>query len=235
MTSGRKPAGAPADWQERKPAGAPAESQDEDQVEGQEAPRPGISAAETGGDGAVPSEGEGEGPTEENESAEAVEEDLAALLDDVKRERDEYLELAQRARADFENYRKRAAQQASDAERKAKASLARDLIPAIDNLERALEAAGDSAAPGREAEAAVGLAALAVGVRLVHRELGEALKRAGVESFDPTGEKFDPTSSEALSTQPRDGADPGTVIELLTRGYRIGDQVIRPARVVVAE
>jgi molecular chaperone GrpE len=216
MTSGRKPAGAPADWQERKPAGAPAESKDEDQVEE-------AAASDSGGDGEFRTDNLQKSPKEgETPEAEAVEEDLAALLDDVKRERDEYLELAQRARADFDNYRKRAAQQASDAERKAKASLARDLIPAIDNLERALESAPDDDP-------------LAEGVRLVHGELGEALKRAGVESFDPTGERFDPTSSEALSTQPRDGADPGTVVELLTRGYRIGEQVIRPARVVVAE
>jgi len=157
----------------------------------------------------------------DNASAEAVEGDLAALLDDVKRERDEYLELAQRAKADFENFRKRAAQQAAAAESKAKASLARDLIPAIDNLERAMEAA-----PADDP--------LTDGVRLVHRELTEALARAGVESFDPTGEKFDPNSSEALSTQPGNGADPGTVLEVLTRGYRLDGQVLRPARVVVA-
>jgi len=155
-------------------------------------------------------------------SAEAVDADLDALLEDVKRERDEYLELAKRARADFENFRKRASQQASDAERKAKSSLARDLIPAIDNLERALETA-----PADDP--------LSDGVRLVHRELSEALARAGVESFDPTGEPFDPNSSEALSTQPGNGAASGTVIETLTRGYRLADQLIRPARVVVAE
>jgi molecular chaperone GrpE len=158
----------------------------------------------------------------ENDSAAAVDADLAALLDDVKRERDEYLELAKRARADFENYRKRAAQQASDAERKAKASLARDLIPAIDNLERALESAPDDDP-------------LSDGVRLVHRELSDALGRAGVEAFDPTAEKFDPNSCEALSAQPGDGAEPGTVIETLTRGYRLDGQVIRPARVIVAQ
>jgi molecular chaperone GrpE len=69
---------------------------------------------------------------------------------------------------------------------------------------------------------------------LVLRELTEALARAGVESFDPAGEKFDPNSSEALSTQPGDGAEPGTVLEVLTRGYRLDGQVLRPARVVVA-
>jgi len=169
----------------------------------------------------VPDSGTNAARDAENDSAEAVDADLAALLDDVKRERDEYLELAQRAKADFENYRKRAAQQAADAERKAKASFARDVIPAIDNLERAMEAA-----PADDP--------LADGVRLVHRELTDALTRAGVAPFDPTGEKFDPNSSEALSTQPGNGADPGTVLEVLTLGYRLDGQVLRPARVVVA-
>jgi molecular chaperone GrpE len=181
-----------------------------------------VEQPETGAVGAKPTHAVDNAPTTpEDDSAEAVETDFDALVDDVKRERDEYLELAQRAKADFENFRKRAAQQAADAERKAKASLARDLIPAVDNLERALEAA-----PADDP--------LADGVRLVHRELTEALTRAGVESFDPTGEKFDPNSSEALSTQPGNGADPGTVLEVLTRGYRLDGQVLRPARVVVA-
>jgi molecular chaperone GrpE len=181
-----------------------------------------VEQPETGADGAFLSDSERKATHEtDNASAEAVDADLAALLADVQRERDEYLELAQRAKADFENFRKRAAQQAADAERKAKASLARDLIPAADNLERALEAA-----PADDP--------LSDGVRLVLRELTEALARAGVESFDPTGEKFDPNSSEALSTQPGDGADPGTVLEVLTRGYRLDGQVLRPARVVVA-
>jgi molecular chaperone GrpE len=161
-------------------------------------------------------------PKAENDSAEAVDADLASLVEDVKRERDEYLELAQRAKADFENYRKRATQQASAGERKATTALARDVIPAVDNLERALESA-----PADDP--------LADGVRLVLRELTDALARAGVESFDPTGEKFDPLSSEALSTQPGNGAEPGTVLEVPARGYRLGEQVIRPARVVVAE
>jgi molecular chaperone GrpE len=192
----------------------------ENQVEGGRPDR------KTGGDGAFVREERTKAPDPaadaENDSAEAVDADLAALLDDVRRERDEYLDLAKRARADFENYRRRATQQASDAERKAKASLAGDVIPAIDNLERALESAPDDDP-------------LSDGVRLVHRELSEALRRAGVETFDPTGERFDPNSSEALSAQPGDGAEPGTVIEVLTRGYRLADHVIRPARVVVAQ
>src|SRR5262245_32410344 len=106
-----------------------------------------------------------------------LEQDLDALLSDVKRERDEYLELAQRAKADFENYRKRAAREASDAERRGRASLARELVAPIDNLERALLAAGidphvsrsaDGEAPSEEVSAQE---ALARGLALVYGEL----------------------------------------------------------------
>jgi molecular chaperone GrpE len=171
----------------------------------------------------------------------AVEEDLDALLSDVKRERDEYLALAQRAKADFENYRKRAAREASDAERRGRASAARELIGPIDNLERALLAAGidpnatrtvDGEAPSEEVSATE---ALARGLALVYVELQAALARTGIESYDPSGERFDPASSEAISTRSEDGAQAGTVVETLERGYRLGDQVLRPARVVVAE
>src|SRR5438093_13561782 len=85
----------------------------------------------------------------ESESAAAVDADLDALLADVRRERDEYLEIAQRARADFENYRKRAEREAQEAERRGKAALAKGLVPALDNLERALSSAGLDQAPDR--------------------------------------------------------------------------------------
>jgi molecular chaperone GrpE len=183
-----------------------------------------------------------------------VEEDLDALLADVKRERDEYLQLAQRARADFENYRKRAVRETQDAERRGKASVARELLPALDNLERALKSTGLDPATGRpvdpeptpeeeDAEAydspseeVSAQEALARGVALVYGELRSALERTGVETYDPTGEPFDPATSEALATRPAgDGTEPGRVIETLERGYRLNGQVLRPARVVVSE
>jgi molecular chaperone GrpE len=186
-------------------------------------------------------------PVEQQEQAtpeqeeQAVEQDLDALLSDVKRERDEYLALAQRAKADFENYRKRAVREASEAERRGRASAARELIGPIDNLERALLAAGidpnatrtaDGETPSEEVSAQE---ALARGLALVYGELQAALQRTGITSYDPSGERFDPSSSEAISTRAEDGAKAGTVVETLERGYRLGDQVLRPARVVVAE
>jgi molecular chaperone GrpE len=162
----------------------------------------------------------------------------------VRRERDEYLELAQRARADFENYRKRAAREVQEAERRGKAAVARELLPALDNLERALRAAGVDPDAGASADPQEGPAseevsaqeALARGVALVHRELRAALERAGMETYDPTGEPFDPTEHEALSVRAGvDGVDAGVVVETLEKGYRLDGQVLRAARVVVSE
>jgi molecular chaperone GrpE len=174
-----------------------------------------------------------------DESAEAVDADLDALLEDTKRERDEYLELAQRARADFENFRKRAAREASDAERRGRSELAKSLIPSVDNLERALLSAGiDPAAPesaDSPTEEVSARQALARGVALVYRELSDALTRAGVEAYDPAGERFDPSIHEAVSTTPSDAAESGTVLETVAKGYRLDGQVLRAARVVVSE
>ena len=102
-------------------------------------------------------------------------------------------------------------------------SLAKELLPALDNLDRAIRAAADEDP-------------LLEGVRLVCSELSAALARVGIESFSPAGESFDPAVHEAMATvpQPPDGAPSGTVVEVYQPGYRLGDSVIRPARVVVA-
>lgn len=151
-------------------------------------------------------------------------------LADALRERAEYLELAQRARADFDNYRRRVAGQTTEAERRGRATLARGLLPAVDNLGRALAAAGVDPASPESAEEG-----LARGVALVLGELRSGLERAGVIAFDPAGERFDPTLHEAISTAPApDGGASGTVLETLELGYRVDEQVIRPARVVVS-
>lgn len=164
--------------------------------------------------------------------ADRVEGDFEALLADVTRERDEYLDLARRAKADFENYRKRAAREAAEAEQRGKAGLARAVLPSLDNLERAVKAA--QAEPAKEGEK--NLEALKRGVELVRAELEAALTRAGVEAYEPDGEPFDPKLHEAISTRPAaDGESSGAVVETLERGYRLGDQVLRPARVIVAE
>ena len=234
MTSARKPAGAPEG--KRRPAGAPDRQVGEaSQAEG---PKDDAELADSASNASPETES-----VAEDESAAAVEGDFDALLADVRRERDEYLEIAQRARADFENYRKRAGREASDAERRGKSELARQLVPALDNLERALRSAGvdpDAAqrgsaggeAPSEEVSAKE---ALARGVALVYGELRSALRQAGVETYDPTGERFDPAHHEALSTRPAgDGVEPGVVVETLEKGYRLDGQVLTAARVVVS-
>jgi molecular chaperone GrpE len=159
--------------------------------------------------------------------ADQVEQDLDSLLADAHKERDEYLELAKRTKADFENYRKRVAADLQTAALRGKAEIARDVVPVLDDLERALQAAGLD--PEGDSEDG-----LAHGVILVFRGLRETLTRNGIEAVDPKGEKFDPNVHEALSTQAVEGTESGTVVEVMQKGYRMGDQLIRPARVVVS-
>ncbi len=142
---------------------------------------------------------------------------------------DDYLALAQRTQADFENYRKRAMREAKVAQERGALKLVESLLPAIDNLERALahmESAHE--APSN------GTAVLVAGIKHVHTDVIAALGRVGVEPFDPVGEPFDPQYHEAVAQQPVEGAQPGTVVEVFQRGYRSGENVVRPARVVVA-
>jgi molecular chaperone GrpE len=161
------------------------------------------------------------------EDGREVREDLAALLAETETKRDEYLDLARRAQADFENYRKRMAAEVQAAALRGKASVAKDVVPVLDDLERALEVAGLDP----EGDSDDGLAH---GVILVFRGLRETLKRNGIEAVDPKGEKFDPTEHEALSTMPVEGVDSGTVVEVIQKGYRMDGQLIRAARVVVS-
>ena len=151
-----------------------------------------------------------------------IEGDLDELVKTAA-QRDEYLALAQRTQADFENYRKRVARESAGAQARGVASLSKELLPALDNLDRALEAA-DQNDP------------LLEGVRFVRSELSAALARVGVESFSPVGETFDPALHEAMASTPQPAGGPasGTVVEVYQPGYRLGATVIRPARVVVA-
>jgi molecular chaperone GrpE len=139
---------------------------------------------------------------------------------------DQYLELAQRTKADFDNYRKRATRDIAAAQERGAAKLARELLPAVDNLDRALDAI--------QQDPENGSSTLVSGIKLVHADVIAALQRAGIERFEPQGEKFDPQRHEAIAQQPVEGAEPGTVVEVYQRGYVLGDFVIRPARVVVA-
>ena len=140
----------------------------------------------------------------------------------ARRERDEYLDLAKRAQADFENYRKRASKDIAAAGARARVGLIRELLPVVDNLERALAGAPDDDP-------------MAEGVRLVLMDMQGVLGRAGVETIEPQeGETFDPNVHEALTTRQQEGVEAGGILDVVEKGYRGADQVIRPARVIVA-
>ncbi len=167
-------------------------------------------------------------PAGDAPQADAVETDLDALLADAQRERDEYLDLAKRTKADFENFRKRMTAEVQAASGRGKAEVIREVVVVLDDLERAIQAAGLD--PEGDSEDG-----LSHGVLLVFRRLRETLTRNGVETLDPEGEKFDPTLHEALSTVASVGVESGTVVEVMQKGYRLDEQLIRPARVVVSE
>jgi molecular chaperone GrpE len=148
--------------------------------------------------------------------------ELQGRLAEVERERDEYLNDLKRFAADFENYRRRAARDQESLVVRAHERLVKELLPVLDDLERALEAAAEH----EEAK-------LEEGVRLVHRELSHALAKEGLVEIETNGH-FDPHVHEALLSQPSE-ADEGTVIEVIQKGYRLGDRVLRPARVVISQ
>jgi molecular chaperone GrpE len=146
-------------------------------------------------------------------------EERAALLE---RERDERTDDLKRVAAEFDNYRKRVARDQQSLAARAHERLVKELLPVLDDLERALEAASAH----QEAK-------LEDGVRLVHRELQEALAKEGLEEIETNGH-FDPHVHEALLSQPSE-QDDGAILEVLQKGYRLGDRVLRPARVVVSQ
>ena len=128
-----------------------------------------------------------------------------------------------RTAADFDNYRKRVARDQAELSRRVTERVLAELLPVADDLERAHEAATEH----EEAK-------LEEGVRLVHRSLSALLERHGLTEIETEG-AFDPHIHEALMARPADGAEPGSVVEVVQKGYRLGDRVVRPARVIVAE
>jgi molecular chaperone GrpE len=164
--------------------------------------------------------------------------ELAAVrsdLDELSKQRDNYLALAQRTQADFENYRKRMARENAMAGDRGMAKLAKELLPALDHLELALKAADGRRQPSsREQGFPDGDQDVVKGFAMVAGELQAALNRVGIQSFSPQGEPFDPNEHEAMASQPSEGAEPGTVIQVYQSGYRINGAVLRPARVIVA-
>jgi molecular chaperone GrpE len=147
--------------------------------------------------------------------------ELEERLAEVEAERDERTDDLKRVAAEFENYRKRVARDQASLAARAHERLVKELLPVLDDLERALEACDSER--GRVEE----------GVRLVQRELREALGKEGLVEIETNG-NFDPHVHEALLSQPSE-QDDGAILEVLQKGYRLGDRVLRPARVVVSQ
>jgi molecular chaperone GrpE len=159
----------------------------------------------------------------EEQAQDVQEPTLEERLAEAEARAEEYLATAQRVAADFENYRKRAARDQESLVARAHERLVKALLPILDDLERALEAAQQH----EEAK-------LEEGVALVHRSLADLLAREGLVEIETDG-AFDPHVHEALLAQPAEDKESGTVLQVLQKGYRLGDRVVRPARVIVAE
>lgn len=149
--------------------------------------------------------------------------DQSDALGQARRERDEFLDQLQRSRADFANYQKRVRAQTELDRQYAAGDLARDLLPVIDNLERAIDAARKAGNEG-----------MVEGISLVHRQLLAALAKHGVEPIEALGQPFDPNLHEALLQQPDPERPEGTVVAEMNRGYRLRDRVLRPSQVAVS-
>ena len=149
----------------------------------------------------------------------------AADPDELQRERDEYRDLLLRKTAEFDNYRKRIDRERQSTAEAAAADLLADLLPLVDDLERALGV--ESAAPGADVYRR--------GVELIHRQLLDTLRKRNVRAIDALGTDFDPHFHQAVSYEPAEGRREGEVIEEFRRGYMLGDRLLRPSMVKVAK
>jgi molecular chaperone GrpE len=155
-------------------------------------------------------------------------EDLQKRIEELEKERDDYLNDLQRVAAEFENYRKRVARDQQSQAARAHERLVKELLPVLDDLERALEAA-----EGEQGVRAGQAPSVLEGFRLVHRQLRDALAKEGLVEIETNG-RFDPHVHEALLTQPSEQEE-GSILEVLQKGYRLGDRVLRPSRVVISQ
>jgi molecular chaperone GrpE len=154
-------------------------------------------------------------------------EETSAAMDDVtqlQQERDDLQDRLLRSAAEFDNYRKRTERERRELSDAVAADLIRDLLPVIDDLERALAASSPATDP-----------ALRLGVELIHKQLLEAIRRRGAEALNVVGEDFDPSWHEALASEPAGDRRDGEIVEQIRRGYRMGSRLIRPALVKVAK
>ena len=145
---------------------------------------------------------------------------------DLQRQRDEYYDLLLRKTAEFDNYRKRIERDRQAQNDAAAASIIQELLPLMDDLERALKAESSASDAGN---------AYRRGVELIHKQLGEILRKRGVRAIEALGADFDPHYHQAVSYDAAEGRREGEVIEEFRRGYMLGDRLLRPSMVKVAK
>lgn len=190
-------------------------------------PRETKDRARTTNNASSPEAAPGVGPEASADPSSAA---ATAVLDDLEtlrsraQERDQFLALLQRTQADFDNYQKRNQREREQERRYAHRGLALDLLPVIDNLERALSAARQTGET----------ASLLEGVSMTHAQLVDMLKRHGINRIEAQGQPFDPNQHQAVMQQPAAGVPPGNIVQVLEQGYTIHDRVLRPARVIVS-
>lgn len=160
------------------------------------------------------------GPGADAESATAS--GPAGELQEVTRQRDEYYDLLLRKTAEFDNYKRRVERERRELGDYTVGEFAKELLPVIDDFARALDQAGAATDP------------FAQGVQLIYRRLLDVLTKRGVVVLDPTGEPFDPHLHEAVARVPAEGRQDGEIVEVFSRGYKLGDRLLRPAMVKVA-
>jgi molecular chaperone GrpE len=157
--------------------------------------------------------------------AEAKNDGLLQRAELAERQRDDYYRMLKQTQADYENAHQRNRREREQERLYMAGSLAKDLLPALDNLERAMKAAQDAKETG----------ALTQGVGLVHSQILDALKRHGIKPMEADGKQFDPNLHHAVMQVPAADQPPNTIVQVLEQGYLIHDRVLRPASVVIAK
>ena len=150
---------------------------------------------------------------------------LQAQIDQLTQERSTLLDQLLRRQAEFENYRRRVDRERAETYARSRAEVVLELLPVIDNFERALASLEHS---GSDAKS------LRQGIELIHRQLNDALAKLGLEPVESVGQAFDPNVHEAVSAEPSSEHEENTVIAEFERGYRLGEKLLRPAKVKVA-
>lgn len=174
----------------------------------------------------APADAESGSPAPAEAAAPAAEPAAPTAEELLRRERDEFQDKWLRTLAELDNVRKRARRDVDDARRFAKAEALRGILDVLDNLERALQSNGGAADTGAPD-------AFRDGIELIRQKLRAVLQDQGVTPIEALGLHLDPLVHEAVGQLPREGSEPGTIIEVAQAGYRLGDLVLRPARVII--